>query len=59
MISQLSLFDTSAVLKPTYKIGDRVKLRKKPIATSYVKKDDIVEIVAVHPIDGSIKFWNE
>ena len=59
MISQLSLFDTATVLKPTYKIGDRVKLRKKPIAASYVKKGDIVEIAAIHPIDGSIKFWNE
>ena len=59
MVSQLSLFDTAAVIKPTYKVGDRVKLRKKPIAASYLKKGDIVEIVAVHPIDSSIKFWNE
>ena len=57
--AQLSLFDTAAVIKPTYKIGDRVKCRKKPIAASYVKKGDIVEIAAIHPIDGSIKFWNE
>ena len=57
--SQLSLFDTAAVIKPAYKVGDRVKLRKKPIASSYVKKGDIVEIAAVHPINGSIKFWNE
>ena len=57
--AQLSLFDTAAVIKPTYKVGDRVKIRKKPIAASYVKKGDLVEIAAVHPIDGSIKFWNE
>ena len=57
--AQLSLFDTAVVLKPTYKIGDLVKLRKKPIAASYVKKGDIVEIATIHPIDGSIKFWNE
>ena len=57
--AQLSLFDTAAVIKPTYTIGDRVKLRKKPSAASYVKKGDIVEVVAVHPINGSIKFWNE
>jgi hypothetical protein len=57
--AQLSLFDTATVIKPTYKVGDRVKLRKKPIAASYVKKGDIVEVSAVHPIDGSIKFWNE
>ena len=57
--AQLSLFDTAAVIKPTYKVGDRVKLRKKPIAASYIKKGDIVEIAVIHPLDGSIKFWNE
>jgi hypothetical protein len=57
--AQLSLFDTATVVTPTYKIGDRVKLRKKAIAASYQKKGDIVEIVAIHPRDGSIKFWNE
>jgi len=57
--AQLPLFDMAAVIKPTYKIGDLVKLRKKPSAASYVKKGDIVEIAAVHPIDASIKFWNE
>ncbi|MEG4944006.1 hypothetical protein [Microcoleus sp. F4-D5] len=59
MISQLSLFNTTAVIRPAYKIGDRVKLRKKPIAASYLKKGDIVEIAAIHPTNGSIKFWNE
>src|SRR4028119_1546559 len=59
MISQLSLFDTADVIKPTYKVGDRVKLRKKPMAASYVKRGDIVEIAAVHPTNGSVKFWNE
>jgi signal peptidase I len=57
--AQVSLFDTAAVIKPTYKIGDRVKVRKKPIAASYIKKGDIVEIDVVHPINHSIKFWNE
>ena len=57
--AQLSLFDTAAVIKPTYKVGDRIKVRKKPIAASYVKKGDIVEIAAIHPRDRSIKFWNE
>jgi hypothetical protein len=60
MISaQLSLFDTATVIQPAYKVGDLVKVRKRPIAASYVKKGDIVKIVAVHPINGSIKFWNE
>jgi hypothetical protein len=57
--AQLSLFDTAAVIKPTYEVGDRVKLRKKPISATYLKKGDVVEIAVVHPIDGSIKFWNE
>ncbi|MEG4275166.1 MULTISPECIES: hypothetical protein [unclassified Microcoleus] len=59
MNTQLSLFDASTAVEPAYKIGDRVKLRKKPIAASYVKKGDIVEIAAIHPTNGSIKFWNE
>jgi hypothetical protein len=57
--AQLSLFDTAAVIQPTYKVGDRVKVRKRPIAATYVKKGDVVEIAAVHPINNSIKFWNE
>jgi hypothetical protein len=60
MVSQqLSLFDTATVVKPTYKVGDLVKIRKRPIGASYVKKGDVVEIVAVHPLNGSIKFWNK
>jgi hypothetical protein len=56
---QLSLFDTATVIQPAYKVGDLVKIRKRPIAASDVKKGDVVEIVAVHPLNGSIKFWNE
>jgi hypothetical protein len=47
--AQLSLFDTAAVIKPTYEVGDRVKLRKKPISATYLKKGDVVEIAVVHP----------
>ena len=57
--AQLSLFDTAAVIKPAYKVGDLVRLRKKPIAASYVKKGDFVVVDAIHPVDGSVKFWNE
>ncbi len=28
--AQLSLFDTAAVIKPTYEVGDRVKLLDTP-----------------------------
>jgi len=56
---QLSLFDTATVIKQLYHVGDRVMVRKKPIAASYIKRGDIVEIVALHPRDHSIIFWNE
>jgi hypothetical protein len=60
MVSQqLSLFDTATAVKPTYKIGDLVRLRKKPMAASYVKKGDFVVVDAIHPVDGSVRFWNE
>jgi hypothetical protein len=57
--AQLSLFNVAATLQVSYKVGDLVELRKKPIAASYVKKGDVVQVEAVHPIDGSIKFWNK
>jgi hypothetical protein len=57
--AQLSLFDVAKTVATSYQVGDRVKLRKKPLAASYLKKGDIVEIAAIHPLDGSIKFWNE
>jgi len=59
MVNQLLLFDTATVIKQLYHVGDRVMVRKKPIATSYIKRGDIVEIAGVHPRDHSIKFWNE
>ncbi len=57
--AQLSLFDTAAAIKPAYQVGDLVRLRKKPMAASYVKKGDFVVVDAIHPVDGSVKFWNE
>jgi hypothetical protein len=57
--AQLSLFNITAVIKPAYEVGDRIRVKKKPIAASYVKRGDFVEIAGIHPIDSSIKFWNE
>jgi hypothetical protein len=57
--AQLSLFDAAAVIKPTYRVGDLVRLRKKPMAASYVKKGDFVVVAAIHPVNGCVKFWNE
>ena len=57
--TQLSLFDTSTAVKTTYKVGDFVKLRRKSAHAACLKKGDIIQIQAVHPSDGSCKFWNE
>ena len=57
--AQLSLFNVAQTVATSYKVGDWVKLRKKPFAASYVKKGDILQVAAIHPLDGSIKFWNE
>jgi hypothetical protein len=59
MNTQLSLFDTSTVVETTYKIGDFVKLRRKSAHAACLKKGDIIQIEAIHPHDGSCKFWNE
>ena len=57
--TQLSLFDTSAAVKTIYKVGDFVKLRRKSAHAACLKKGDIIQIQAIHPSDGSCKFWNE
>jgi len=54
--NQLSLF---ATVETTYKIGDRVKLKRKTPAAACLKKGDIIQIAAIHPMSGSCKFWNE
>jgi hypothetical protein len=57
--AQLSLFDTAAVIKPIYKVGDRVRVKRKTPHAPLLKKGDIVQIEAIHPHNGSCKFWNE
>jgi len=57
--AQLSLFDTTAAeVGSFYKAGDWVKLRRKPAVAAGVKRGEIYKINAVHPIDGSMQFWN-
>src|SRR6476469_492977 len=56
--SQLSLFDTNAATGSTYKAGDYVKLRRKPAVAARVKRGEIFRIDKVHPVNGSLKFWN-
>jgi len=56
--SQLSLFNTNAPTGSIYKAGDWVKVRKKPAFAAWVKRGEVFQINQVHPIDGSLKFWN-
>ena len=56
--SQLSLFNTNAATGNLYRAGDWVKVRKKPAFAAWVKRGEIFQINQVHPIDGSLKFWN-
>jgi len=57
--AQLSLFDTAASeVGSLYKAGDWVKLRRKPAIAAWVKRGEIYKVNKVHPIDGSLQFWN-
>jgi hypothetical protein len=57
--AQLSLFDTSSAVGTLYKAGDWVKLRRKPSgAAAWVKRGEVFRIDTVHPVDGSLRFWN-
>ena len=56
--SQLSLFNTNAATGNLYRAGDWVKVQKKPATAAWVKRGEVFQINQVHPIDGSLKFWN-
>jgi hypothetical protein len=56
--SQLSLFNTKATTGNVYRGGDWVKVRKKPAISAWVKRGEVFQINQVHPINGSLKFWN-
>jgi len=56
--SQLSLFNTNTATGNLYRAGDWVKVRRKPAIAAWVKRGEIFQINEVHPIDGSLKFWN-
>ena len=58
--SQLKLFSEPIATSYPYKPGDWVKLKRKPKTNGIsLKRNDTVKITEVHPIDGSIKFWND
>ena len=58
-MEQLSLFDSSSQSGGgTIRPGDWVKLRKKSVSAAYMKKGDMVQVDAVHPVNGSLRFWN-
>ena len=57
-MKQLELFEalpTESSIKP----GDWVKLQRKSNNAAHMKKGDIVQVESVHPLDSSIRFWNE
>jgi len=56
--SQLSLFNTNTATGNLYRAGDWVKVRRKPAIAAWVKRGEVFQINEVHPIDGSLKFWN-
>ncbi|MEG4497574.1 hypothetical protein QUB05_05615 [Microcoleus sp. F10-C6] len=57
--TQLSLFDTAATeVGSLYKAGDYVMLRRKPAIAAWVKRGEVYKVNRVHPIDGSLQFWN-
>jgi hypothetical protein len=56
--SQLSLFNTNTATGNVYRANDWVKVRKKPAIAAWVKRGEIFQIKQVHPINGSLKFWN-
>jgi hypothetical protein len=56
--SQLSLFNTNTATGNLYRAGDWVKIRKKPAIAAWIKRGEVFQINQVHPINGSLKFWN-
>jgi hypothetical protein len=56
--NQLSLFNTNTATGNVYRAGDWVKVQKKPAFAAWVKRGEVFQINQVHPIDGSLKFWN-
>ena len=56
--NQLSLFNTNTATGNVYRTGDWVKVQKKPAFAAWVKRGEVFQINQVHPIDGSLKFWN-
>src|SRR4028119_889600 len=55
---QLSLFNTNTATGNVYRAGDWVKVQKKPGFAAWVKRGEVLQINQVHPINGSLKFWN-
>jgi hypothetical protein len=59
-LSPRELFDSSTdIAGSCYKAGDSVELKRKSKNAAYLKRGDVVQVEAVHPVNGSVKFWNE
>jgi len=56
-MQQLELF-AQPTSTPQYKAGDWVKTKRKPAIAAHIKRGEIFEVNAVHPNNGSMRFWN-
>ena len=56
-MQQLELF-AQPTPTPQYKAGDWVKTKRKPAIAAHIKRGEIFQVSAIHPINGSIKFHN-
>ena len=56
-MQQLELF-AQPTPTPQYKTGDWVKTKRKPAIAAHVKRGEIFQVSAVHPISGCMKFHN-
>ncbi len=56
-MQQLELF-AQPTPTPQYKADDWVKTKRKPAIAAHIKRGEIFQVSAVHPISGCIKFHN-
>ncbi len=56
-MQQLKLFPQPTPT-PQYKAGDWIKTKRKPAVAAWIKRGEVFRVNAVHPINGSIQFWN-
>ena len=56
-MQQLELF-AQPTPTPQYKAGDWIKTKRKPTIAAHIKRGEVFQVEAVHPVSGCIKFLN-